>query len=116
MKAYSVDLRERVVQAIERGMARSEAVTTFAVSEGSIKRWQKMHRESVSLAPRRRPGQQPTIKSADDAVVRRLVEATPDATLQEYADEWNNLHDTSVSRWTIGRAIRRLKLTRKKRV
>lgn len=116
MKAYSVDLRERVLDAIERGMARPQAVTTFAVSEGSIKRWQKLRREGKSLAPRRRPGQQPSIKAADAAVVRRLVQATPDATLQEYADEWNALHDKPLSRWTIGRAMRRLKLTRKKRV
>lgn len=115
MKAYSVDLRERVVEAIERGMRLSEAVTTFAVSEGSIKRWRKLRREGRSLVPRRRPGQQPIIKPTHDAVVRRFVEATPDATLQEYADQWNEIHDQPLSRWTIGRAIRRLKLTRKKR-
>lgn len=113
--AYSVDLRERVFNALERGMKRSEALTTFALSEGSIKRWQKLRREGKSLVPRRAGRKQQTAQPSDDAVVRRLVEMTPDATLQEYADQWNELHDTSRSRWTIGRAIRRLKLTRKKR-
>ncbi len=111
MKAYSVDVRERVLNAIERGMSRREAITTFAVSEGSIKRWQKKRREGKTLTPRHPPGQTPTIKGSGDAVVRRLVEAMPDATLQEYTDRWNELHDKPLSRWTIGRAIRRLFLT-----
>lgn len=114
MKAYSVDLRERVLGAIERGMVRSEAVTTFAVSEGSIKRWQKKRREGKSLTPGRPTGQRPMINGTGDDVVRRLVEAMPDATLQEYADQWNELHDKPLSRWTLGRAIRRLKVTQKK--
>jgi transposase len=114
MKAYSVDLRERVLNAIERGMTRSEAITTFAVSEGSIKRWQKLRREGKPLAPGRPRGQPPTINGTGDDVVRRLVAAMPDATLQEYTDQWNELHDKPISRWTLGRAIRRLKVTQKK--
>ena len=114
--AYSLDLRERVVNALERGMKRSEAISTFAVSEGSLKRWHKLRREGKSLQPRRAGRKPQPIKPSDDAVVQRLVAATPDATLQEYADAWNELHDKPLSRWTIGRAIRRLKLTRKKRV
>ncbi len=114
--AYSVDLRERVLNAIERGMERSEAITTFAVSEGSIKRWQKLRREGKSLVAGRAGRKSQPPKPSDDAVVRRLVAATPDATLQEYTDRWNELHDKLISRWTLGRAIRRLKLTRKKRV
>lgn len=112
--AYSVDLREWVLNAIERGMERLEAVRTFVVIEGSIKRWQKLRREGTSLQARRPGGQHPTIKLGDDAVVRRLVEATPDATLQEYTDQWNELHDKPLLRWTLGRAIRHLKLTQKK--
>lgn len=114
--AYSVDLRERVLDAIKRGMKRSEVITTFQVSEGSIKRWQTLRREGSSLIPRRAGRRQQTVKPNDDAVVRRLVDATPDATLQEYTDQWNHLHDKAISRWTMGRMIRRLKLTRKKRV
>lgn len=114
MKAYSTDLRQRVLDAIERGMARTEAVTTFQVSEGSIKRWQKRRREGQPLTARRPGGQQPTINPTAADVVRRLVEATPDATLEEYTEQWNALHDAHISRWTLGRAIRRLGLRRKK--
>lgn len=116
MRAYSVDLRKRVLDAVEQGMARTEAVTTFAVSEGCIKRWQKLRREGKTLVARRPGGQPSTITRTDDEVIRRLVQVTPDATLQEYTEQWNALHDKHISHWTLGRAIRRLKLTRKKRV
>jgi transposase len=115
MKAYSVDLRQRVLAALERGMARSEAITTFQVSEGSIKRWLKLQREHFTLEPGKPSGRPATLKPSDDAVLRRLVEAAPDATFPEYTEQWNELHDKPISHWTLGRAIRRLGLTRKKR-
>lgn len=117
MKAYSVDLRQRVLDALEGGLSRKQVITTFQVSEGSIKRWLTLQREHNTLQPAKPTGRPATFKSHnDDDVLRRLVEATPDATLAEYTQEWNELHDTSVSHWTLGRAIRRLALTRKKRV
>ncbi len=115
MKAYSVDLRQRVLDALKRGMSRKDAVMTFQVSEGSIKRWLTLQREHKPLAGRTPPGRPATITPSRDAVVRRLVAATPDATLAEYTAQWNALHDTPISQWTLGRAIRRLHLTRKKR-
>jgi transposase len=38
MNPYSEDLREKIVQALERGMGKSEAARTFSVSLSSIKR------------------------------------------------------------------------------
>ncbi len=38
MKAYSIDLRQRIVAAVERGMSRSDVATTFGVSLSTIKR------------------------------------------------------------------------------
>jgi transposase len=39
MKPYAVDLRERVLAALDRGMPRAEAVITFQVSPASLGRW-----------------------------------------------------------------------------
>ncbi len=39
MSGYSLDLRERVLAAVARGMPRQEVLTTFAISSGSLKRW-----------------------------------------------------------------------------
>jgi transposase len=38
MNAYSEDLRKKIVQALRRGMGKSQAARTFSVSLSSIKR------------------------------------------------------------------------------
>jgi transposase len=38
MKAYSVDLREKIVAAVGRGMSKAQTARTFGVSATSVKR------------------------------------------------------------------------------
>jgi transposase len=116
MKAYSLDLRTRVVAAIDAGMPRTQAVAVFQVSLGSIKRWLRQRQINGALAPKPRPGQSATITQAQEALLRFQLEQFPDATLPEHAARWNADHGTSLSAWTLGRAIRRLGWSRKKRV
>ena len=115
MKAYSIDLRERVVAAIERGMPRSEVVSTFKISLASLKRWLASRRDTGDFKPRPpRGGPEASFRPALDEELRAQVAAFPDASLPEHAEHWNAAHSTSISHWTIGRAIRRLGLSRKK--
>ena len=114
MKAYSVDLRERVLAALDRGMSRAGVVEAFQVSEGSIKRWLRARREGGDLHPRRPLGRPPTIRTEHDAALRAQVETEPDATLQEHTEQWNKEWGTTLSQWSLGRAIRARRLTRKK--
>jgi transposase len=116
MKAYSIDLRERVLAALDRGMPRSEVVTTFQVSLASLKRWHAARRDTGDLTPRHPTGGcVPTITQAQNEELRTQVATFPDATLAEHATRWHAAHSTNISQWTIGRAIRRLGLSRKKR-
>jgi transposase len=103
-----------VLAVLERGMSRSSVIDLFRVSEGSIKRWLRLKREVGDLSPRRPPGRPPTIGPDHDAALRAHVQAHPDATLAEHAEQWNNEHGSNLSQWTIGRAIRARRLTRKK--
>lgn len=115
MSGYSVDLRERVLAAVARGMPRRDVVTTFAISLGTLKRWLVKQRQGLDLRPASPPGPQPTITRAYHTALRAQLEAHPDATLAEHAVRWNAAHGTSLSQWTLGRAIRGLGWTRKKR-
>jgi transposase len=116
MKAYSLDLRTRVLDAIDDGMARSTAVQVFQVSLSSIKRWVAQRQQTGSLAPKFRPGQAATITPAQVPTLLFQLEQFPDATLAEHAERWNVDHGTSLSQWTLGRAIRRSGWSRKKRL
>lgn len=116
MKPYAVELRERVLAALDRGMARAAVVTTFQVSLASLTRWRAARRDTGDVTPRPPTGgPQRSITPPHDAALRAQVLATPDATLAEHAARWNATHGTSLSQWTLGRAIRRLGLPRKKR-
>jgi transposase len=116
MKAYSLDLRTRVLAAIDGGMSRANAVHTFQVSLGSIKRWLRLCQSRGSLAPQPRTGKVASISTAQLPTLRFQLEQFPDASLAEHARRWNADHATNLSQWTLGRAIRRLGWSRKKRV
>src|SRR5215212_9653767 len=101
MKAYSVDLRERVLSAFDRGMPRSEIITTFQVSLASLKRWLFARRDTGEFSPQRpRGGFEPTITSEQHQELRAQVAAFPDATLAEHALRWNAAHATTIRDWT----------------
>ena len=114
MKAYSPDLREKVVTAVERGMPRVAAAAAFDVSRSTIKRWLRLRRTG-SLAPRSIPGRPARLGAALDAGLERQLRAAPDAALAEHCAAWEQASGQVVSPSTMRRAIVRLGWTRKKR-
>jgi transposase len=59
MRAYSVDFREKMVDAVLRcGMSIEEAACTFGVGGSSVKRYVKMTQKGESLAPKEASGQE----------------------------------------------------------
>ena len=115
MKPYSVDLRERVVSAVDQGLARTEVARLFQVSLGSIKRWLLARGTTGDLRPSRPTGRRLTITPAQEAELQACLEASPDATFAEHAAHWNTTYGTTLSQWTLGRASRRIRWSRKKR-
>jgi transposase len=115
MKAYSTDLRERVVRAVEEGRPREEIVQLFGISRATVKRYAKQYRETGDLAPKTIPGR-PAIKGASlRSDLWSQLEANRDATLEEHCHIWETSHGQRVSAATMGRAIKKLGWTRKKR-
>ena len=115
MAAYSVDLRERVVAAVDKGMAKGEVAETFGVSVRTINRYLRLRLETESLEPRAIPGRT-SVKGA--ALVAGLVpqlEANADATIPEHRRLWEESGGVSVSEATMARAIKKLRWTLKKR-
>jgi transposase len=114
MKAYSEDLRRKIVEAVQRGMPKSEAARSFGVGISSVKRYVAAAREGRSLAPKKRPGSKPKI----DEGARRLLEADleqrPAATLPERGEFLWRARGVSVSDSTISRMLRRMGWSRKK--
>ena len=109
MKAYSEDLRRKVVEAVEqRGMGKSEAARSFGVSLSSVKRYVGKARQGSSLSPRKHPGPRPKI----DERARRLLEADmenrPALTLRQRCRFVEGVAGVSVSESTLSRLLRRM--------
>jgi transposase len=116
MRAYSLDLRERVVAALEGGMSRNQVSTTFKVSHSTIKRWLARRRSGQPLSAPRPSGRTPIFSYSDLAALRSRLQAVADASIAAHTHWWNDTHpERSVSPKTIERAITRLGWTRKKR-
>src|SRR5215207_4164111 len=116
MKAYSKDLRIRVLDALDRGTPRAEVVRLFGVSAPTITRWRRRRRETGSLAVSVRPGPPGPKRAALRAGLLPQLAAYPDATLAEHCTWWEAAHGVRVSPATMSRVITRdLGWTRKKR-
>ena len=112
MKTYSMDLRERVVQACdERIDTREEIADLFGVSTAWIRRLLQRRRETGRFAARRRGGRRPPkIAGKKLQTLQRLVEKYPDATLEELRDRCG----VDASIMAVHRALQRLGSRRKK--
>jgi transposase len=115
MDAYSEDLRQKIVQALQqRRMNNSEAARTFGVSLSSVKRYAKAAREGRSLSPGKAPGKRPLL----DEKARRLLEADlkerPFAKLSDRQEYLQKVAGVSVSESTLSRTIRKMGFGRKK--
>ncbi len=117
MKTYSLDLRERALAAVDRGVPRKEAVGIFGVSLATLKRWLKRREETGSAAPSRRPGMRRRVgaDAEERRALRRQLEENPEATLEEHRQAWERERGVGVSISTMSRAIRRLGWTYKQR-
>jgi transposase len=81
-RAYSLDLRERVVAAVAAGESCRAVATTFKVSVASVVKWSQRFRATGSAAARPVGGNRPYVLSSErDWLLKRLAEQ-PDVTLR----------------------------------
>ena len=82
MRAYSTDLKERLVRAVANGQPMREAARRFNVAVNTVKRAVVQERETGSLARKPIPGYPRRIGPELEAALRARLEAAPDATVQ----------------------------------
>lgn len=115
MKAYSQDLRERVLQRVDEGKTQAQTASLLKVSEATVKRYVRQRREKGHVKPKPIPGRPPKKRAPLEAKLQTQLERQPDATLQEHCDMWEAATEVKVSIMTMSRAIEHLKWTRKKK-
>jgi transposase len=116
MAAYSIDLRQRILRAWERRLGSQRTIANiFGVSVAFVEKVLRQHRTTGDIAPKPHAGgQKPRLGTAAQAVIRRLMGANPDATLEELCTGVAVETGVRVSVPTMCRALQRLGLPRKK--
>jgi transposase len=114
MKPYSKDLRLKILAAVDRGMPRREVSWIFGVSEPTIRRYLRLHRESGGVDPRPVPGPPARKGRALEAALPGQVSRNPDLTLEEHRELFYDERGLAVSTATVSRAFGRLGLPLKK--
>src|SRR5688500_3033606 len=111
MRAYSPDLRERVLADCDAGMPTGQVAAKYRVSASWVRRRKQRRREPGSTAPRpQRHGPPPTWTEHAERLAASVREA-PDATLEEHRRRLG----LGLSASTLCRALTALGLTVKKK-
>src|SRR5215210_4603913 len=99
MRAYSMDLRQRVLAAVDRGAPRQEIVRTLGVSQPTVRRWLRLRRETGSAAPRPLPDRPSRVGGTPEErrALWAQLEANPEATLERHRELWEQEHGVRVS-------------------
>jgi transposase len=115
MRAYSLDLRARIIKTWQQGQTKAAIARLFMVSLSSVKRYVKKFIHEGHVHPKfqcRRTGK--LTRKLRKALLRQ-VEAYPDYTLAQHADLWNRRYRVQVSESCLSRALRQMGITRKKK-
>jgi transposase len=112
-KAYSGDMRERLIAEVESGASRREAAEEFEVSASTAIIWVRCFRETGRCAAKPRGGSiSPLEKHAD--FLLGLIEMQPDLTLDEVVLTMRR-HKIAGSRTAVWRFFKRHNMTFKKK-
>jgi putative transposase len=110
----SMDLRLRIVRAVERGSSIRQAARRFAVSPSAAIKLVQRVRATGSAAPARYGGHRRPLLERHEAELRKLVAATPDITLAELQAACEQRFGVLAGLSTLHNHLRRLGLRHKK--
>lgn len=108
--AYSIDLRERVIQDADAGLSSKELAERYHVSRAWVDALKQRRRETGSIEALKQTKFRGRVLAGHEAHLAALVAARPDATLAELREALR----TSAALATVWRELDRLQLTVKK--
>ena len=113
-RAYSTDMRARVIARVESGASRREAAEHYEVSASTAVIWVKCFRESGRCAAKPRGGSTSPLEEHAEFLLA-LIDEQPDLTLDEVVSAMRR-HKVPGSRTAVWRFFQRHKITFKKSV
>ena len=114
MSAYSLDLREKIVESVKKGVPKAETARRFGVDLATVKRYCKRLDERGTLEPSKAPGNKPKLDEKARKLLVEDLEQRPWATHSQRAEFLFAASGVRVSEATVCRAVGRLRRSRKK--
>lgn len=110
-KAFSLDLRQRILDDVIAGMTYAEAARKYSVSAEFVRRFYARYQATKEVAPRPPIPRVVPFHQRHETAIRDAVAKNPGITLEQLRTELN----VEVSIGTLWHALQQLKLTFKKK-
>jgi transposase len=114
MSAYSLDLREKIIESVKKGVPKAETARRFGVDRATVKRYCKQLDERGTLESRKAPGRAPKLDEKARKLLLEDLQQRPWATHSQRAEFLYAVSGLRVSEATVCRAVRRVRRSRKK--
>ena len=114
MRAYSLDLRKKIVESVKKGVPKSETARRFGVDRATVKRYCKQLDERGTLKPRKAPGKRSKLDEKAMRLLAKDLQQRPWATHSQRVELLLAVAGVRVSEATVCRAVGRLRRSRKK--
>ena len=115
-KAYSLDLRERVVSAVEEGLSTRQAAARFAVGIATVGTWGRLKRRQGDVRPAKQGKPKGSVLDAHEEFILGALRSRPDMTLDEMVERLAAERDVRVVRTAVWKFLDRHGQTHKKRL
>ena len=111
----SIDIRERLISAVNGGMSRRSAAERFGIAASTAIKWVDQWRRTGDIRPRPQGGDKRSQRvEAHAEEILALIEETPDVTLGEIAEHLDQAHRLKVTQSSVWRLLDRHGMTFKK--
>jgi len=107
VKALSLDLRQRIADALDAAQSQTSVAQRFDVSLSSVERLARKKRGGHSLEPGKSPGKKPLVEPEQHEAFAQLAASRTDWTLQTLAQAWQEHGGKALSQATTWRTLRR---------
>jgi len=114
-RAYSLDLRDRVVAAIEEGLSTHQAAARFSIGISTAGAWARLKRSQGDVRPGRQGKPKGSVLDAHAAFILGVLEDKPDTTLDELVERLAGERAVRIVRTAVWKFLDRRDMTHKKR-
>ena len=114
-KPYSMDLRERVIAAVEDGMSTRQAAARFSIGIATAGAWARLKRATGAVRPAKQGKPKGSVLDAHGEFIFGLIEEAPDITLEEIAERLAQDRAMKVVSTAVWKFLDRHDMTHKKR-